>query len=197
MIKFSKDRWEKIKEDSRLWWEGKLGRPLIQIRLFGVDPGREKPELFQDSTQKAFYRPDIPSEKLVDFWDYELSCVEYLGDAFPHAWLDFGPGVLAAFLGSAAEPKPATVWFHTMDEKQPEGLAFEYDPDNLWFKRVTEICDAAMERWDGLVQLGMTDLGGAVDVLSTFRPGEKLLLDLYDKPDEIKRLVSEIHTAWW
>ena len=29
------------------------------------------------------------------------------------------------------------------------------------------------------MQLSMTDLGGTLDILSTFRPSEKLLLDLY------------------
>ena len=43
----------------------------------------------------------------------------------------------------------------------------------------------------------MTDLGGNLDVLSTFRPGEKLLLDLYDNPHEVNRLTWEAHEAWW
>jgi 5-methyltetrahydrofolate--homocysteine methyltransferase len=44
--------------------------------------------------------------------------------------------------------------------------------------------------------MGMTDLGGTIDVLSTFRPSEKLLLDLYDAPEEVERLMWETHTAW-
>jgi hypothetical protein len=43
----------------------------------------------------------------------------------------------------------------------------------------------------------MTDLGGAVDVLSTFRPSEKLLLDLYDCPDFVEELTWLIHGYWW
>ncbi len=197
MINFKKDGWDKIKENSSLWWEGKLGRPLIQIRLLGADPGRKKHELPDDSTQKAFYMQEIPPEQIIDFWDYELSRLEYMGDAFPHTWLNSGPGVLAAFSGAEAETKPGTVWFHSPEDKQPEELSFEFDPENIWFKRTIDLCDAAIERWEGTVQVGMTDLGGAVDILSTFRPGANLLLDLYDKPDEVKRLVGEIHASWW
>ena len=43
----------------------------------------------------------------------------------------------------------------------------------------------------------MTDLGGAVDVVSVFRPGEALLMDLYDHPGEVRRLTWEAHEAWW
>ena len=33
----------------------------------------------------------------------------------------------------------------------------------------------------------MTHLGSNLDTVATFRPGEKLLLDLYDAPEEVKR----------
>jgi len=54
-----------------------------------------------------------------------------------------------------------------------------------------------MDRWQGSVQVGMTDLGGNLDILSTFRSSEKLLYDLYDHPDEVKRLTWEAHEVWW
>ena len=43
----------------------------------------------------------------------------------------------------------------------------------------------------------MTDLGGVLDILHSFRPGEGLLVDLCENPDEVKRLVWEIHDVWW
>ncbi len=43
----------------------------------------------------------------------------------------------------------------------------------------------------------MTDLGGNLDILQTFRPSEKLLFDLYDSPEEVERLVWEAHDVWW
>ncbi len=43
----------------------------------------------------------------------------------------------------------------------------------------------------------MTDLGGSLDIVSIFRPSEYLLLDLYDNPAEVKRVLSEVHQAWW
>jgi 5-methyltetrahydrofolate--homocysteine methyltransferase len=43
----------------------------------------------------------------------------------------------------------------------------------------------------------MTDLGGNLDIASTFRPNENLLYDLYDCPEEVIRLASEGHDAWW
>jgi 5-methyltetrahydrofolate--homocysteine methyltransferase len=54
-----------------------------------------------------------------------------------------------------------------------------------------------MDRWQGAVQVAMTDLGGNLDILSTFRPGERLLTDLIDHPDDVKRLLWDAHRMWW
>ena len=43
----------------------------------------------------------------------------------------------------------------------------------------------------------MTDLGGVMDVLQSFRGAENLLMDLYDDPDEVLRCVREIQDMWF
>lgn len=195
-INFSSERWEKIKENARLWWAGELERPLIQLTLWGKDPGRPVPKV-PYITKAVGYDLSISPEQIVDRWDYDLSCLKFMGDAFPQQWMDLGPGVAAAFMGSQAEPYTGTIWFRPEVQKEIADLHFQYDPDNIWLKRVKDISRVAMERWKGLVQLGMTDLGGNLDILSTFRPSENLLLDLYDHPDEVKRLTWEAHKLWW
>ncbi len=53
-----------------------------------------------------------------------------------------------------------------------------------------------MERWGDKVSVAHTDLGGNLDILASFRTTEQLLLDLYDAPEEVVRLVSEITELW-
>jgi 5-methyltetrahydrofolate--homocysteine methyltransferase len=76
-------------------------------------------------------------------------------------------------------------------------LRLELDEDAPWFRRAKEFMHGAAEYWNGTVQVGMTDLGGTLDVLSSFRPGEHLLLDLYDDPAAVERKAWEIHEQWW
>lgn len=197
-IDFSAHRWTRVKENARRWWDGTLGRPLIRLTVDGRDPGRDRPELpFRYFT--AQYPITTPADAIVDAWDYELSRKNYLSDAFPSVWPNFGPGVLAAFLGATLHTAPDTVWFHPEQEKEIVDLSFTepVDPTERWLHFIQAICQSAMQRWSGLVQVGMADLGGTLDVLSTFRPGEKLLLDLYDEPGEVKRLVGELSHRWW
>lgn len=194
-IDFSFSRWEHVCDVYRRWWDGTLGRPLINISLGGRDPGRPPSE----QPQKAFtahYDMSVSAADIVDSWDYALAGREFVGDSFPCTWPNFGPGVIAAFLGATLDSGNDTVWFHPPVRKAIDQWAFEYDPDNAWLRRVRDIMVAAMARWKGLVQVSMTDLGGNLDILASFRPGEELLLDLYDYPDEVKRLTWDAHALW-
>ncbi len=193
---FDKSRWEKIREDSARWWTGELQRPLVQLRVGGRDPGRPPPELPAHHFT-AFYPEHVAPEQIVDRWDYDLASTHFLGDAFPAVWPNFGAGVLAMFVGGRMECESGTVWFYPDKPREITDLAFHYNPNHPLLQRIKALCRAAGERWQGQVQVGMTDLGGAVDVASTFRPGEQLLLDLVDYPDQVKRVVWELHQAWW
>lgn len=195
-IDFTKERWVKLKDDYRKWWAGELKRPIINITLTGARPQRPEPTLPAYGFT-AFYDLSVPAEAVVDRWDYDLSCRRFPGDAFPAVWSNFGAGVLAAFLGASLVPDTNTVWFRTSEIRKLEDIRFEYDADNPWLCRIRDIYRAGLDRWQGLVQMGMTDLGGNLDILSTFRPGEKLLLDLYDNPEEVKRLLRDEHRMWW
>lgn len=196
-IDFSPERWRQVKDNARRWWAGELDRPLIHLNVGGRDPGRPAPRLLKSVSKADLYDPTLSPDDIVDRWDYDLCCREFLGDAFPTVWPDLGPGVVATALGGLATPRPDTVWFHPAREVPIADIHFRYDPDSVWMRRVKDVCRLAMERWQGQVQIGMTDLGGNLDILSTFRPGELLLLDLYDQPDEVRRLTGEAHDAWW
>ena len=195
-IEFDGARWSRIRENYAAWWEGRLERPLMYVTLTGADPGRKPARLpFRHFT--AHYGLGVPVEEIVDSWDYHLSSLRYVGDAFPSVWLNFGPGILAAFIGANLETDDHTVWFHPKRETGLSELELAFDPADPWLPRIKNIAASAMKRWQGLVQIGTTDLGGTLDVLSTFRPSEKLLLDLYDDPERVKELTWVIHDRWF
>jgi hypothetical protein len=195
-IDFSAERWKKIQETYKQWWAGDLGRPIMPVVLIGRDPGRARPDVPLLS-QATCADLTIPAEDIIDRIDYELSTLVYLGDAFPFFNMDcFGPGVMTSFLGARLDNSSGQVWFFPPNDRPITEIHFEYDPDSIWLRRIKEICAAGMERWQGQVLIGMTDLGGNLDILSVFRPAERLLLDLYDHPKEVKRLTWEAHELW-
>jgi hypothetical protein len=196
-IHFSSQQWQLLRENAEAWWQGTLNRPLIPVTLYGYEPDRPQPPapfLSQETCTDLRWSP----EELVDRIDWEFSQVRWLGDAFPLFNMDcFGPGILAAMLGARLDNSTGRVWFWPERETEIQDLHFEYDPGNIWLNRVKDIYRAGMDKWHGQVLMGMTDLGGTIDVLSSFRPSEKLLFDLYDHPKEVERLTWEIHELWF
>ena len=196
-IAFDEQRWRQTKESYGQWWAGTLGRPIISVTVGGYDAGRPEPSL-PGYGFHSFYGPAVTPEEIVDRWDYDLGTQRYLGDAFPAVFPNFGPGVAAAFIGCELRNAESTVWFHPQTPTPIASLHLAPAAgEPYWFTRIRDLMAAAMERWQGLVQVGMTDLGGNLDIAASFLPGEQLLLDLYDSPDEVTRLAWEGHEVWW
>lgn len=181
--------WEK-------WWDGELRRPLFVVRE------NKEPQTKPVLSPKNFtvqYGFDVPTEDIIKTETWKFSKFDYLADAFPVCWPNFGPGVEAVFIGGKGEVAEETVWFEPGKFKNVDikEMSFKVDYDNAWFKRIKEIYKAGAEAWGGQVIQAMTDLGGILDVLASFRPGETLLFDLYDNPKEVKALCRNLNECWF
>ncbi|MCK5001302.1 MAG: hypothetical protein KAS23_17280 [Anaerohalosphaera sp.] len=196
MIDFSKERWIRIKEDACKWWKGDLERPLIQVRLKGNEPGRPVPELPYNEFIPQ-YDLNVPAEAIIDRWDYEFCCTKFLGDAFPNFCPNLGAGVIAEFLGSRLEDRDDTVWFHPVENFDPASTSLKCNKDSIWFRRLNEVIQAAVECWNGRVQISLTDIGGNLDILASLRGSQELAMDIFTDPENVKRLSWEAHEAWW
>ena len=197
-VHFDSERKARVLDAHSRWWNGTLNRPLVSVTLDGAYPSRPNPSpapiLSQASCADFRWSP----EQVIDAMDDHLSRQEYLGDAFPLVnFSAFGPGVLAALCGAKLDNSSGGVWFWPDKEREIADIHVQYDPENVWAKRIKALYRAGLEKWNGLVIMGMPDLGGVMDVAATFRGSENLLLDLYDEPEEVLRLVHEIEDAWY
>jgi 5-methyltetrahydrofolate--homocysteine methyltransferase len=175
------------------WWAGELDRPLVW--LVGSDPVATWPR----HRFLSNYPLEMSPEAITAEYEEVFAAARFYGDAFPAWWVNFGPGIMAGFLGarvhSVHEPQE-TVWFTPPCDVPIEDLELAYDPDNVWWRRVVAITKAIIDRWGGRMAVGHTDLGGNLDILASFRQTEGLLLDLVDRPTEVERLVRQITELW-
>lgn len=192
-IEFSQENWNRIIDRSNRWWSGSLGKPLIQVYL----TDKNKPLTPPIPSFLPFYPFDASASEIVANWQRHLERQIYLGDAFPQVWLNFGPGVIAAYMGAEIENGDETVWFHPTQINEVKDIKFNYIADNKWLLKTKSIINEAINTWQGQVQIGLTDLGGNLDILSSFRPSERLIFDLYDCPEDVKRLTWRAHELWW
>jgi len=196
MISFNQDDWDKIKDIYKKWWNNEQNAPILPITLQKNQIGLKKPAA-PVLSQKNCADFSWSADELIEAMDYSLSCNEYLGGAFPHAFFDFGPGVVAAFCGAQLDNSTGNVWFHRQNNLPIEDVHVEYNPKSKWALRIKDIYHAGNKKWNGNVIMAMPDLGGILDIAATFCDTDNLLTYLYDEPREVKRLCAEIQTAWF
>lgn len=186
--------WQRIEQAWTAWWAGDLDRPLVTVQC--LDPGA-KAALDDTAPYFASSLPlSMPAEEVIGRYQAKLEALHYYGDAFPHWWPDFGPGIIAGFLGTQVRPRADTVWFEPALRGSIRDLRLQYDPDNLWLRRLRILTQEAVSRWGKGVAVGHTDLGGNLDILASLVTTSQLLTDLHDAPEDVERLVGAITHLW-
>jgi hypothetical protein len=190
-LHFTEGDWERVERNWTAWWRGETDRPLVILEAM-TDRRYSMSTWFG---HLARYPLSQPAEEIVDGLDPQFAALALFGDAFPKWWPNFGPGVVAAFLGSPVDASTGTTWFY------PSGVSLEnadlvYSTENPWWRRVEAVTRSGLVRWGGCAVIGHTDLGGNLDILASLRGTQQLLLDLYDAPQHVERLLAQITRLW-
>ena len=185
------ENWDAVRARFAAWWRHELEEPLVQV----VSPkeGCASPCWFDGW---ALVRPGADAEQTLEAYLRYCEATWFGGCAFPNMFFNMGPGVLAAFCSGFMhfDPISETSWF---EDPQPwetvEGYRFE---ENVWFRRLEEFMRVFGEASRDTFILGMTDLGGILDVLASFRGGETLAMDLLLDGDRVHRAQRRILEDW-
>jgi hypothetical protein len=152
-------------------------------------PGPARPEPPADLTAR-WTDPDYTTAVA----DHAHRHTYYGGEAIPASFINLGPGIMATYFGSEPVFAPDTVWF------QPVPFAWDdfprFDPTSRWWRLTQEMTRRRAEALAGQAWVGLTDLGGASDVLAALRGTEALLLDMALNPEPIPAAM-EVLTATW
>lgn len=182
-IDFPDRNWEAIQANYQSWFAHDLDRPLVILQSWGQQ-------------YNEFIKKDTPVKQVIDRQDESIRSMHYFGDAFPRFWPNFGAGVVAAFLGSQVQTELDTAWFFPLDIANPFRINFNFQKHNHWWKKALIATRKAIQRWGRTVSVGITDLGGNLDILASLLGSEKLLTLLIDDPDLIDRATADISQLW-
>ena len=82
--------------DWTAWWAGELERPLLVMHVW-EPPAAPLPEApgFTSNLPMA-----LPAEEAIARYTPYVEATRYYADAWPKWWPNFGPGIIAGFLGA-------------------------------------------------------------------------------------------------
>jgi len=182
---------ERALERNEAFWENELDRgPLMWVTV-------------PDSVPSPAPRPEEPAVE-AEMWtdvgyvmaaaEHALSRTYYAGDALPvyNPWL--GPDQLAAWLGAdiLLKPKDFTSWVTPFVDDWAGFPQLTIDPENRWWTLYLEILRASVEAGRGKWVTGYPDLHTGIDGLSAIRGPERLLVDLLEQPEAIRRAMAQM-----
>ena len=197
---------EKLRLSWQRWWEGALDRPLVMCESYqpvwsqNHAAHRSKPSWYFAGQ----YALEIPVDDVMADVSDQLNHAVYYGDAFPKFWVNFGPGLVAVFLGSAYEFQSDTIWLSpaksangvSWEQIPLNEISLEFDPQHPLWQRVYALTQAAVQLLGGQASIGITDLGGNLDILASLIGSTRLAMEMLDNPDEVERLCNEIRQVW-
>lgn len=139
-----------------------------------------------------------PVGTVLDHSQSLMDATHYYGDAFPKWDCNFGAGDVAGFLGAAwqHDHRTRTTWFHAPPTSSLAEVSVRFNGANEFWQRILATTEQAVKRWGGCAGIGYADLGGNLDVLASLRGTQDLLYDLYDAPEDLERLCSQVTDAW-
>ena len=173
------------------WWRGEdIGRPVMMITC----PARKPRETISFMPPPAGWLTDMSSRDF-DYRAY-LSRVqpgrcEYFGEALPLVQPVLAPGDLALYLGCHGKEMPGTVWCEPCIQ-EPEAAVFRFDPDNAYLQFALRLCREQVRLGKRKFYVCFPDFEVGLDTLAAMRGGERLLVDLYDRPEWVHRSLRAI-----
>jgi hypothetical protein len=171
------------------FWKGELEQgPLMWVTVPEAKPGTPPPEPGTDDELWT----DV--EYVIEAAEYALSHARYFGDALPihNPWL--GPDQVAAWLGAemTLRTRDFTSWVKPFVRDWSECPKLTVDPGNPWWKLYLQILRASVERGRDRWVTAYPDLHTGIDGLSAIRGPEKLLVDLLENPEPVRRAMLEM-----
>jgi hypothetical protein len=191
MLEYKPD-WEQAKQRLEAFWAGEeLDRPIITITA----PNGKKP--------REIPAPPAGTRALnldwrLDTQEEQIRCTYYGGEAVPSLWPDLGPNITAACIGGHQEihdVEGASVWgsywtYPVIEDWDRDLPKIHFDPENIWYKRISEFTRLATERARGNCFVAVPDVAGGADTCESLRGGTALCADLYENPDRVRQLLQ-------
>ncbi|GAB4305118.1 MAG: hypothetical protein Kow0069_00440 [Promethearchaeota archaeon] len=185
---------EEAKLNMDAWWDGELrGRPVHAFSF----PRNDVAQVKFDPWHLAKHPDDASG--FANLFEAAAACQVYGGELLPNLHVNYGPGVLAAVLGVEPRFVKKTVWFDRPTDPTdllPLLEAARLDSSNEWYARLKRVTEQLARRATGRYQVGVTDLGGVLDVISSFVGPKALIVEMKRRPGLVDAWRAVVLEKW-
>jgi len=167
----------------RLLWTGRLPHGILAV----MEP--EEAPLGQLATAACRFAPDL--EAMMEVWEGRLGQRQALrDDSIPVARVTFGSNAFGGYMGAEVVFSEGGGWSKPLltDWTRLEDLRF--DQDNEWIIRQREACRYFVRRATGRFAVCETEIIDALNLADLLRGTSRALMDIYDYPQELRRLMD-------
>ena len=188
-----KPDWPKAQKRIEAWWAGELvDRAVVAVTAPNGRPGRKLP--VPATEEERWTNADF----LIARQETWVETRYFGGESFPLFFVNLGPSIGSAYLGTEPVFAPTTAWQERpIIESYDAALPFRFNPGNRWWQKTLDITRQAVERLDGISFVSLTDLGNPTDILAHLRGPQSLLIDSIERREEIERALAELLPVWW
>jgi hypothetical protein len=194
MIEYKPDM-EQVLARYEAWWEGQIvDRPVANITF--PKPAEQRVAGPAEKSWPTVRDRWFDAEYIAARTAAAMANTVFYADALPVAYPNLGPEVFSAYYGCELEYGDRTSWsVPCLHDWSPASLAaLQLNLGNPYFRKTIEITDALLAVGRGKFLVGYTDLHGGGDAIAAFRDPQELLIDVLERPAEVKALNDRITT---
>ena len=130
------------------------------------------------------------AELQADLFIKSIAGQRFHGETFPVFFPNLGPDVYAAFYGAQLVFGDVTSWSVPLVNEWEQADQLHLDLENMYFKKIEQLTQCALERCPGKFLVGYTDLHPGLDCAAAWRDPLQLCYDMVDNPDQVRRLAK-------
>lgn len=191
-LKYKPDFDEAVKRWDYFWNNELYKRPIVMSGCFK----RPKDKEFSDVFSLRYYRAYKELWKQqIEIFNCFAENFDFLGDGIPSFSPDFGPDQFAAFYGATlkfSEHSKNTSWAEPIIDSWEKFLPLRFNPKNEIFQKLIKYTCFIANDAKGKYLVSDIDKHSNIDTLLALRGAEKLCMDLYDRPEIIKKAILDL-----
>ena len=189
-LEFKPDYQDTIKRYEAFWNGDIIDRPVVHVTA--PNPEYKDAPYYTDNYFTRMYNDlDETVRQLISNTRKTL----YMGESVPQSFLSFGCDELAAFCGGETlhfcRDDHNTNWSEAFIEDWESEMPLSVREDNPLWLRMQAFLDKCAEAMQGKMLFHALDLHSNLDMLLAMRGGEKLCLDLIDRPEIIEKALDQ------